>query len=484
MKNTAKLFKLILVACVATVLVGCQVFSKVTQVKFHENVQPLVNPGKGWLIYGADVSSYSQEEWLKLCRTNPFVDITDEVWNIGTLGYVRYHWSDIEPEEGRFNWDIIDNAIRICREKKKQFAFGVMTCNTCVSGQATPQYVFDAGAEIVRVKGHDNIKNRDVIVNTIQFNDPVYHKKMAAFLKELGKRYDGSPDIAFFDIRSYGNTGENNVGGLDNKISQITSDEFKNIHVKMHKDAFKRTKLTTCSSHKLRAFSTKDDPAVWQWCVDQGIGLRWDGYLYGKNDLEMIKLTETALKPAIGRDYGILECWQPYGQEKNYLNYAAWKDAVVKTQSSYCSLANWGANATLFYKEHKPFVDNLNNLLGYHFVVSACTFSRALLKGKPGTVQLKLSNRGAAPILIDATVRLALLNKEGHVLETVPLINANPARWKPGEACAVEENVLFSKHPNAFALAVGIFSKNAAEQPDIRFGNNEVNAAGWLLIDK
>ena len=453
-------------------------------IKLKASTGPLVNPGKGWVIYGPDVSSYPQAEWLELCRTKPFRDIPGEVWNIGSVVYMRYHWSDLEPKEGIFNWEILDNPIRLAQEQGKQFAFGVMSCNSCMSTQAIPQYVFDAGAKLVNVNSFDNIKKIGTVNKTAPFNDAVYLEKMERFLKALGKRYDGNPSVAFFDIRSYGNFGENHVGGLDNKISQITSDEFKNMHVKMHKDAFRRTKLVTATSHKLRAFSTKDDPDVWEWCVNNGIGLRWDGYLFGNNEMDMVKATEIALKPAIGRDYGILECWQPYGQEKNYLNYTAWKEAIVKTLSSFCSLANWGPNGPVFLREHKAFVDSLNNLLGYHFVATRASFDPSLMKGGKGFVSLMLSNKGAAPILIPAILKLALMDAKGTILETVDLEKVNPSGWKPGETITVEASARFRKHPGATRLALGLFSEHAHEKPDILFGNMEVNNQGWLIINQ
>lgn len=462
---------------------GSLINNNIQSTKLEESKGLLVNPGKGWIIYGSDVSSYPQAEWLELCRTSPFKNISTKVWNLGSVVYLRYHWTDIEPKEGVYNWEILDNPIRLAQQHGKQFAFGVMSCNSCMSTQAIPQYVFDAGAKLVNVNSFDNINNKATVSKTTPFNDPVYLDKMGRFLKALGKRYDGNPTIAFFDVRSYGNFGENHIGSLNNMIPQISSDEFKE-HVKMHKAAFKTTKLVTATSHIMRAFSTKDDPAVWQWCVEQGVGLRWDGYLFDNKEMDMIKATEIALKPAIGSDYGILECWQPYGQEKNYLNSSAWRDAILKTQSSLCSLANWGANGELFYDENRTFVEEISNLLGYHFAATAVSFDTSLMKGGKGSFSLLLSNKGAAPILIPATLKLALMDTKGTILETIELDKVNPSSWKPGESITVNASAKFRKYSGAASLAIGLFSKQADEKPDIFFGNAEVNKQGWLIINK
>lgn len=44
------------------------------------------------------------------------------------IGYTRFDWSEIEPEEGQYRWDIIDDYISAYQALGKEFAFGVMNC--------------------------------------------------------------------------------------------------------------------------------------------------------------------------------------------------------------------------------------------------------------------------------------------------------------------------------------------------------------------
>ena len=89
----------------------------------------LLNPGKGMVYYGkTNDSSYDE---------------------ITSIGYYRFNWCDIEPEEGEYNWSVIDKAIESFASSGKKFAFGVK-CASSVSTSPqyiTPKWVFDAGAE-------------------------------------------------------------------------------------------------------------------------------------------------------------------------------------------------------------------------------------------------------------------------------------------------------------------------------------------------
>lgn len=44
---------------------------------------------------------------------------TDKYNDIISIGYTRIDWCDIEPEEGKYNWDIIDQKIDRYKNKEK-----------------------------------------------------------------------------------------------------------------------------------------------------------------------------------------------------------------------------------------------------------------------------------------------------------------------------------------------------------------------------
>lgn len=77
----------------------------------------LKNPGKGWFIYG------DGENNLTPFSSQPLA------WQYASVGYCRYDWAVLEPEEGKYDWSYIDSAIEFCRNNGAKFAFGVMSIN-------------------------------------------------------------------------------------------------------------------------------------------------------------------------------------------------------------------------------------------------------------------------------------------------------------------------------------------------------------------
>ena len=98
----------------------------------------LVNPGMGWQFhhYDNNIRNYG-------VNLDPS-DTVDEFPGLSSI-YLRLAWSYIEPEEGKFNWSIVDTPAARWIAKGKQVAFR-FTCSEG-SAYATPEWVRKAGAK-------------------------------------------------------------------------------------------------------------------------------------------------------------------------------------------------------------------------------------------------------------------------------------------------------------------------------------------------
>lgn len=65
----------------------------------NDTGEVLLNPGKGWVLYNNKES-------------NKYNDIVN-------IGYTRIDWCDVEKSEGEYNWDIIDQRIKVYENKGK-----------------------------------------------------------------------------------------------------------------------------------------------------------------------------------------------------------------------------------------------------------------------------------------------------------------------------------------------------------------------------
>jgi len=107
------------------------------------------------------------------------------------------YWATLEPREGVYDWSELDDAIAEARAAGKKVIPRVDT-NVGGWGQATPSWVFDAGAEWYYSSAWARDAGRRQPVPT----DPVFGEKFGAFLKALGDRYDGDSSIEFFQTNA------------------------------------------------------------------------------------------------------------------------------------------------------------------------------------------------------------------------------------------------------------------------------------------
>jgi hypothetical protein len=409
----------------------------------------LLNPGKGWVIY-TDVSTKSPE-----------------VWDVASVCYLRTMWYEVEPAENSFDWSVIDGQKAICTSHGKRFAFRIMpACSGCL-GQATPQWVFEAGAKYTT--GPDGKKYP-------VWNDPVYEAKMRAFIDALAARYDNGPDIAYIDAGNYGNWGEwhaEDIGGID------LSDADRATLIDMW-SVFKHTPIIVPNNND----SATSPEYQAKYGTDRyGFGIRDDSsqdrpsgsaYAYDKAPA----VSEWAGSYATLRACGGLtgQCWTDEWIPK-YMN---------DSHYSYDNLGQWDTDSNLFFEEHRALVDEWANRMGYWFKVTTATFSRNLGDGTSGTINFSVRNDGVAPIYLNKNVtyvKLALLDGASNVLETTsPLPGINPFTWKPGEVTEETSSFSFDPNPAARKLAIGVFSDPSLADPDIKFGNEGRLASGWLVL--
>jgi hypothetical protein len=147
-----------------------------------------------------------------------------------TVVQFRWYWDEIEPEEGRIDFAMIDSVLSKAHENGQKLNFRVM----CQNGvMRVPQWVRKAGARGEPYK--DDRKNWQP-----HYGDPVFLEKHANLIAALGRRYDGHPDVAFVDIGSVGRWGEWHTSGTG---MEMPGDSVCFRIIDMYLDSFKKTPL-------------------------------------------------------------------------------------------------------------------------------------------------------------------------------------------------------------------------------------------------
>jgi RNA polymerase sigma factor (sigma-70 family) len=106
-------------------------------------------------------------------------------------------WAALEPQEGVYDWTPLDDALAQAQATGRKAIPRVYT-NAGGFDQATPDWVFDAGADWYYSSQFSSDQGTRQPVPT----DPVFEAKFQSFLTVLGNRYDGDPRIEFFQTNA------------------------------------------------------------------------------------------------------------------------------------------------------------------------------------------------------------------------------------------------------------------------------------------
>ena len=430
---------------------------------------PVVNPGKGWVLYS------------KPNQTLP------EALAVGSLGYARFNWGDVEPRDGDYHWEIIDRDLEAWSKLGKQFAFRVMGANVhSKEFWVTPKFVFDAGAPYSQTELIDatsapvgtpasrlNPTGTPPIKLIPVFDDPIYLQKVEKFVRALAAHYDGNSHLAFIDIGSYGNWGESHMYPLSKH--EISPENYQ-IHLAIYRKAFQKTQLEVCFGREIY----RD---VYAWAAKNDIGMRCDGIGHPIRD-------GSEVLPCVGHLPAVFEFYASYEQmaeagwwkDKSGRGYRL-KDCVETGKPTWCSLSD-RQNGLKLLKDERPLVEVLANRLGYHFVLQQIRFPAVFKRGNSAMLESKWENQGVAPIFVPAALWYALLDERGNVVDECVAPSAKPAEWKPDQVVAVRDSVMFCKaKPGSYSLAVGLKRPGIAK-PAIRIAIETETSAGWQILGK
>jgi len=103
----------------------------------------------------------------------------------------RFRWKTIEPQEGQYNWAMIDRAIEVTAKARKHVLLRL------VAGMHTPEWVYAGGVKFFEFGDEDaagGLRHPTGTRMPIPWDD-VYLSKWEAFIRALGKRYNGNAHI-------------------------------------------------------------------------------------------------------------------------------------------------------------------------------------------------------------------------------------------------------------------------------------------------
>ncbi len=366
-------------------------------VRPEDNGRALENPAMGWGFH-----YYSNIPTNYGSKLKPS-DTLDDFPGLTHI-YLRIPWAYLEPAEGRFDWSPLDTPAQRWIDKGKKIALRISCCESWMR-YATPEWVRNAGA-----KGHDFRSGQGIVENgplwEPDYEDPVFLEKLDHFLAALADRYDGSPDVAFIDVGSFGVWGE---GHTYHSTKLPYSSNTIRTHIDLHLKHFKKTLLAANDDF----VSHGRGPESIEYAARRGLTLRDDSIL-----------VQPAPKAYFHADLAerfwpnvpvVLEC-QHFGPS---VERGAWQDgslylqAVEDYHAAYASIHWWPRE---FLDANRDLIGRMNLRLGYRLQLVEASWPEQMdIDGELG-ITLKWRNAGVTPCYPGGHPAVTLKDAEGGIV--------------------------------------------------------------------
>lgn len=129
----------------------------------------------------------------------------------------RFKWQTIEPREGQYHWDLLDNALAVTARAGKKAMLRI------TAGINSPEWIYQLGAKPFAFSHRDlaHPQNYPASLRMAIPWDEVYLTKWEAFIDAFGRRYNGNPHIYSIQMTGGGHIGEMNLPKAHTKWQQI-----------------------------------------------------------------------------------------------------------------------------------------------------------------------------------------------------------------------------------------------------------------------
>jgi len=371
--------------------------------------EALVNPGMGWVFhyYDNSLTNYGS----RLARS----DTLDDFPGLSVI-YLRLAWAYLEPEEGRFNWSVVDTPTQRWLRAGKRIAFR-FTCSESNLRHATPAWVREAGA-----KGHYFRRGKLAEQSDPKacwepdFDDPVFLEKLDRFLAAAAARYDGSPDVAFIDVGSMGVWGE---GHTVASTGIPYGEETARKHIDLHRKHFRRTLLVLNDDlpsgpprSPYQSSHQDGEKGIVLHARDCGLTLRDDSILVQPDGKAYLSAW---MAPYFWQDRPVILESEHYGPSRDK---GCWQDgtkylqAVEDYRASYASIHWWPRQ---FLAENEELVQRINLRLGYRLQLVEASWPMEVRAGSGLGFETRWRNAGVAPCLPGGYPAITLKDEGGGI---------------------------------------------------------------------
>jgi hypothetical protein len=465
----------------------------VVTVRPTETNEVLVNPGIGFMTFqrfNGDELNPGQG-WTEGLPVDyqPFDgDLTNRDYPATSLAYFRVNWRFLEPEMTRYNWGMIDKALRTAAERGQTLALRISPYEGDRAKDVPPWYRELIGQE----------RKLPVEKWRVDPENPLYVKHFGGLIRELGRRYDGHPDLEFVDVAIVGDWGEG-------EGSHLLTDQTWRTLVTAYLDSFQKTPLIFQPLN-----GDAPDPGIlvkglpisasWLDGRNNGIGpemrdLGWRADCLGDMgfwrksrgdwchmlDAYPQDIVKSGMKDAWMKSPVTLEICGTFRRWKNTEGYSSEVVRYIFDQALKWHVSSFNAKSSPVPAEWQPLVDDWLKKMGYRLVLRKFTYPAEVRPHGQLAFTSWWENKGVAPCYRRFPPALRLKNPAG---ETLLVCDADIRTWLPGDI--VYDSSLFLP----LGVAEGDYDVEIAlldprtRQPKVRLAIEGRQPDGWYRLGK
>ncbi|WP_346319213.1 DUF4832 domain-containing protein [Chitinophaga sp. YIM B06452] len=401
--------------------------------RYWDSTKVCSNPHKGWFIHYYDNSISNYGDRLAANDSLPDFPGLNDI-------YLRLAWCYLEPEEGVYNWELLDSIINRWTAWGHTISFRITCKETNGPPYATPGWVKKAGAR-GKMMQDDKAWAPD-------YDDPVFLEKLENFHKAFAARYDGKPWVEYIDIGSIGEWGEGHTafsGWEDVPVAVVKR------HIDMYKRCYRKSVLLISDDFiGQRDADDGSDYAIYHYCLQSGIGFR--------DDSGNVKWYKTlGFGPSCIRSpelYSRVYKKIPVVLESDHYTDAVqndmWKDgtgfekAIRETHATFIGFHHYPRE---WLSENTILAGKLANLSGYwYFPKFAMMPDTFRINSGRNYLRMTWENHGVAPAYHRYKLSIQLVNKKTGSTSIRELPESDNRTWLPGEIVAEQYKIGIDKN--------------------------------------
>ena len=374
-----------------------------------------------------------------------------------TVAYCRWFWDVIEPEEGRFDWSMVEGALRTARERGQTLQVRLMPHGS----QRQPQLPAWYQEKYPIAEGG---KKRGQTYVEASYDGPEYLETWGRVITEFGRRFDGHPDLESVDIAFIGPWGE---GAGDCSEAQV--ERFIDLYREAHP---KTPLLANTDGYQLPCGISKGTGWRCDCFGDLGIfGNRWN-HTYDYYPMAVVKAgaqDRWQTQPVVFETCGVPLSWQQRGFDLDFILRQGCK--------FHCSVFMPKSNP--IPEDYMAPLAEFCDRIGYRFVLRQATWERNVSRGGTLDCSMWIENTGVAPIYREYELALRVQTETGAAVLTTGI---DPRNWSPGDAW-IEEQVTIPESigSGSARLSAGLVNPET-RAPRVRFAVDETEEDGWTPL--